>query len=39
LGFTTHYDYDAFGNRVATTQAFGTPDARTTRFDYDLNNH
>src|SRR5262249_47817204 len=32
------YTYDAVGNRLSTTEAAGTPDARTTRQAYDLAN-
>lgn len=38
LGVATHRGYDDFGNLVAETRAFGTGEAHTREFIYDLNN-
>src|SRR5262249_32944491 len=35
LGISTEHSYDARGNRIATTEAAGTADARTTLLRYD----
>ncbi len=38
LGTVTHSVYDDFGNLISQTRASGTVEARTSTFDYDLNN-
>ena len=34
----SEHHFDAFGNEIETVLAVGTPDARTTRFEYNKNN-